>query len=134
MMRNGQSLKKEPVMSLRTIAKQFVELCRQGKNFDVMRTMYAPNIVSVEGDGKETAGQQPVIKKSEGWVSDKTFNGETVAGPFYNGANPDQFVVYFTLDVTPKATGKRKTLEEVGVYTVKNDKITREQFFYDGEH
>ena len=26
------------------------------------------------------------------------------------------------------------TLEEVGVYTVNGDKITREQFFYDGEH
>jgi ketosteroid isomerase-like protein len=121
-------------MSLRSVANQFVELCRQGKNFDVMRTMYDPNIVSVEGDGKQTAGQGPVIKKSEDWVSDKTFNGETVAGPFYNGANPDQFVVYFTLDITPKVTGKRLTREEVAVYTVKNDKITREQFFYDGEH
>ena len=28
----------------------------------------------------------------------------------------------------------REALEEVGVYTVKNDKITREQFFYDGAH
>ena len=121
-------------MSVRTVASKFVELCRQGKNFDVMRTMYAPDIVSVEGDGKETAGQDPVIKKSEDWVSDKAFNGETVAGPFFNGANPDQFVVFFTLDVTPKATGQRITLEEVGVYTVKNDKITREQFFYDGAH
>src|ERR1700692_3818975 len=96
--------------------------------------LYAAKIVAVEGDGKETAGQDPVIKKSEDWVSDKTFNGETVAGPFFNGANPDQFVVFFTLDVTPKATGKRITLEEVAVYTVKNDKITREQFFYDGAH
>jgi hypothetical protein len=122
-------------MSVQTVAKKFVELCRAGKNFDVMHTLYSPTIVSVEGDGKETAGQRPVIKKSEDWVSDKTFNGETVAGPFYNGANPDQFVVYFTLDVTPKATGKRITLEEVGVYTVnKEDKITREQFFYDGKH
>src|ERR1700691_2105262 len=74
-------------MSVRTVASKFVELCRQGKNFDVMRTMYAPDIVSVEGDGKETAGQNPVIKKSEDWVSDKTFNGETVAGPFFNGAH-----------------------------------------------
>ncbi len=121
-------------MSVRTVGQKFVELCRQGKNFDVMKTMYDPNIVSVEGDGKETKGQQPVIKKSEDWVSDKEFHGETVAGPFFNGANPDQFVVYFTLDITPKATGKRKTIDEVGVYTVKNDKITREQFFYDGEH
>jgi SnoaL-like domain len=121
-------------MSVQTVGRKFVELCNQGKNFDVMHTMYSPDIVSVEGDGKETAGQGPVIKKSEVWVSDKTFNGETVAGPFFNGANPDQFVVYFTLDVTPKATGKRITLQEVGVYTVKNDKITREQFFYDGVH
>jgi hypothetical protein len=127
-------LGKEQIVSVQTVAGKFVELCRQGKNFDVMRTMYAPDIVSVEGDGKETTGQGPVIKKSEDWVSDKTFHGETVAGPFYNGATPDQFVVYFTLDITPKATGKRTTLEEVGVYTVKNDLITREQFYYDGEH
>src|SRR6201996_1016102 len=106
------------MMSVQTVGHQFVELCRQGKNFDVMRTMYAANIVSVEGDGKQTAGQQPVIKKSEDWVSDKVFNGETVAGPFFNGANPDQFAVYFTLDVTLKATNKRITLEEVGIYTV----------------
>jgi len=122
-------------MSVQTVARSFVELCRQGKNFDVMRTLYAPNIVSVEGDGKQTTGQGEVIRKSEDWVSDKTFHGETVAGPFFNGANPDQFAVYFTLDITPKATGQRITEEEVAVYTVnQDDKITREQFFYDGEH
>ena len=52
-------------MSVRSVANQFVDLCRQGKNFDVMRTMYAPDIVSVEGDGRQTAGQGPVIKKSD---------------------------------------------------------------------
>ena len=57
------------------------------------------------------------------------------SGPFFNGANPDQFTVFFTLDVTPKATGKRITLEEVAIYTVnKRDQITREQFFYEGAH
>lgn len=122
-------------MSIQTVAHKFVELCRQGKNFDVMRNMYAPDIVSVEGNGEETHGQHPVITKSENWVSDKTFHGETVAGPFFNGANPDQFAVYFTLDITPKSTGKRITLEEIGVYTVnRNDQITREQFFYEGSH
>lgn len=122
-------------MSVETVAHKFVELCRQGKNFDVMRTMYAPDIVSVEGDGKQTAGQQAVIKKSEDWVSDKIFHGETVAGPFFNGANPDQFVVYFTLDITIKATNQRLTRDEVGIYTVnRSDKISREQFFYDGDH
>jgi len=120
-------------MSLQSVAKQFVEMCNQGKNFDVMKTMYSPDIVSVEADGKETHGQGPVIKKSEVWVSDKEFHGEKVLGPYFNG--PNQFAVHFTLDITPKATGKRISLYEVAVYTVnKDDKITREQFFYDGEH
>ena len=120
-------------MSLKSIASQFVELCNQGKNFDVMRTMYAPDIVSVEGDGRETVGQTPVIKKSEVWQADNAIHSEKVRGPFFNGGN--QFAVYFTFDLTRKATGKRETIEEVGLYTVnRDDKITREQFFYDGQH
>lgn len=119
-------------MSLQTTARTFVELCNQGKNFDVMRTMYAPDIVSVESDGKETAGQMPVIHKSEVWQGNNNVRSEKVRGPFFNG--PNQFAVHFTFEVTRKASGKPVTLEEVGVYTVKDDKITREQFFYDGEH
>jgi hypothetical protein len=120
-------------MSVKSIAGRFVELCSQGKNFDVMRTMYAPDIVSIEGDGAQTAGQQPVIHKSEVWQANNTIHGEKVRGPFFNG--PNQFAVHFTFDITRKGTGKRETIEEVGVYTVnKDDKITREQFYYDGEH
>ena len=121
-------------MTLQATARKFVDLCNQGKNFDVMRTMYAPDIVSVEADGKETKGQQPVIQKSEKWGSNNNVHSEKVDGPFFNGSTPGQFAVHFTFDVTRKATGKRVTVEEVGLYTVgKDDKITREQFFYDGE-
>ena len=127
------AFQKEPVMSIQATARKFVELCNQGKNFDVMRTMYANDIVSVEGDGKETAGQQPVIRKSEIWQGNNTIHSETVRGPFFNGGN--QFAVHFTFDVTRKASGERGSIEEVGLYTVgRDDKITREQFFYDGEH
>jgi hypothetical protein len=35
---------KELSMSVQTVAHKFVELCRQGKNFDVMRTMYAATV------------------------------------------------------------------------------------------
>jgi hypothetical protein len=108
-----------------------VELRDQGKNFDVMHAMYAPDIVSVGASGEETVGKTPVIQKSEHWQANNTIGGEKVCGPFFN--DPHQFAVHFTFDVTPKATGQRITLEEVGVYAVKDDKITREQFFYDGE-
>jgi hypothetical protein len=125
-------------MSLQSIAKQFVELCNQGKNFDVMEAMYAPDIVSVEASGEEVAGKRPVIDKSRRWAAANTINGEKVRGPFFDAATDasgrscGQFAVHYTWDVTPKATGQRTTLEEVGVYTVTNDQITREQFYYEG--
>jgi hypothetical protein len=36
--------------------------------------------------------------------------------------------------MTRKRTNERISFEEIGVYTVKGDKIAREQFFYGGEH
>jgi len=118
-------------MSIRTLAKQFVDLCNQGKNFDVMRSMYAEDIVSVESGGNETKGKTPVIQKSEKWAANVTIHGETVRGPFFHG--PNRFAVIFNFDVTQKATGKRAVQEEVAVYTVNgDDKITREEFFNEG--
>ena len=120
-------------MTLQATARTFVQMCNELKNFDVMRTMYAPDIVSVEGDGAETVGRQPVIRKSEVWQANNTIHSERVRGPFLNG--PGQFAAHFTFDVTRNATGKREAIEEVGVYTVDAaGRITREQFFYDGEH
>ena len=109
-----------------------MELRDQGKNFGVMHAMYAPDIVSIEPSGEQTTGKTPVIKKSEYWHAQNTIGGKRVLGPFFNG--PNQFAVHFTFEVTPKASGQRIPFEEVGVYTVKNDQITHEQFFYDGEH
>src|SRR5688572_27862921 len=129
-------------MSLQTVATRFVELCNQGKNFDVMEAMYAPDIVSVEASGEEVAGKRPVIEKSRRWQANNTVTGERVRGPFFDRTNgggatgarsSGQFAVHFTFDVTPKSTGRPVRLEEVGVYTVKDDKITREQFYYEGE-
>lgn len=119
-------------MSLQSVATQFVELCNQGKNFDVMKTMYADNIVSVEAGGNETAGKEAVIQKSATWAAGLELHGEKVTGPYYNGKS--QFAVTFEFDVTPKSTGVRQTQKEVGVYTVgPDDKITREVFYYEGK-
>ena len=83
-------------MSLQTLAHQFVDLCNQGKNFDVMEMMYAPDIVSVEAEGQQWAGKGPVIQKSRDWAKVNTFHGEQVRGPYLNGdpnANSGQFTV-----------------------------------------
>lgn len=117
-------------MSIQALATRFVELCNQAKNFDVMREMYADDIASVEFGGHVTTGKQAVIQKSERWASTTEIHGEVCRGPFFDGN--DRFAVTFEFDVTPKATGKRQKQEEVGLYTVKDGKIVREEFLNGG--
>ena len=122
-------------MSVETVAGKFMELVKQGKHFEVMRGMYSADMVSVEGDGKETVGKEPVIRKSEIWQGNNNIHGQKLLGPFYCGdpnASAGRFAVYLSLEYTPKAGGERRTQEEVGLYTVKGEQITREEFFYDG--
>ena len=122
-------------MSVRTIAGKFMDLCNQGKHFEVMRTMYSADMVSVEGNGKETVGKEAVIHKSEVFQGNNAITGQDLRGPFFCGdasASSGQFSVYTSITFTPKAGGKQQTHEEVGLYTVKNDMITREEFFYNG--
>src|SRR3954453_471359 len=92
-------LEEGAVVSLQTIGHQFVEWCNQGRNFDVMRAMYAPDIVSVEASGEQTAGKTPVIQKSERGQAPNPGGSEMVRGPYFFGA--DQFAVHYTFGVTP---------------------------------
>jgi len=122
-------------MSVETVARKLIQLCNDGKHFEVMRTMYAPEMVSVEGDGRETVGKEAVIRKSEIFQGDNAIMSQDLRGAFFCGdpsASSGRFAVYSSITFVPKAGGARQTHEEIGLYTVKNDAITREEFFYDG--
>jgi hypothetical protein len=123
-------------MSVETVALRFVELCNLGKHFEVMRTMYAPEMVSVEGDGTETVGKEPVIRKSEVFQGSNAILSQEIRGAFFCGdptASSGRFAVYTSIGFAPKAGGDRVTHEEVGLYTVRDGLITREEFFYVGQ-
>lgn len=122
-------------MSVRAIAEKYIDLCNQGKHFEFMHALYAPEMVSVEGDGREYVGKDPVIRKSEVFQGNHTIHSQHIRGPFFCGdadADSGRFSVHTTLEFSPKAGGRRVTHEEVGLYTVKNGLVTREEFFYDG--
>jgi hypothetical protein len=122
-------------VSVRTIAAKFMELCAQGKHFDFMRTFYGPEMVSVEGDGREFVGKEKVIHKSEVFQGSNTIHSQDLRGPFFCGdanASSGRFGVYTSIEFSPKTGGKREKHDEVGIYTVKHDIVTREEFFYDG--
>lgn len=120
-------------MNTMEIARKLVELCRQGKNMEALETLYANDAVSVEPVAmpdmqQEAKGPAAIKGKGEWWVANHEVHSAAVTGPWPHG---DRFVVGFQYDVTNKPSGKRMQMEEAGLYTVRNGKIVREEFFYD---
>lgn len=119
-------------MSITQIGNELVNLCREGKNLEAIEKFYSPDIVSVEamdmpGIGQTQRGIEAVKGKNKWWTENHEVHSGEVTGPFPNG---DRFIVLFKFDVTPKQSGQRMTMEEVGLYTVANGKIVKEEFFY----
>jgi len=121
-------------MKTMEIAQKMVDLCRQGKNLEALNTLFADDVVSVEAvampgtPSRESKGLAAVKGKGEWWVANHEIHSATVTGPW---PHDDRFIVGFQYDVTNKPSGQRMKLDEAGLYTVKNGKIVREEFFYD---
>ncbi len=110
------------------IGKRLVDLCKQRKNMDAIETLYAPEVVSVEPRGgpdfpARIEGIDGVRRKNDWWHQNHEVHKADVAGPWANG---DKFVVEFKYDVTGKGgpmAGKRMTMQEAALYTVRDGKI-----------
>jgi len=117
-------------MSTQEVAERVVELVRQQAWYKALDTLYDKEIVSVEasaseGESVEKRGIDQVRGKIDWWLNAMEVHSFTAKGPF---VAHDRFVVQYDADVTEKNSKKRFQLSEVGVYTVKNGKIVREEF------
>lgn len=116
------------------IANQLVAYCREGKDDQGLNELYAENTVSVESapmpdaDSAEMQGLNAIRGKHEWWNNAMEVHSASVEGPFLHGEN--RFGVIFAMDTTNKETKERSQLKEVGVYTIDNGKIVREEFYY----
>jgi hypothetical protein len=117
-------------MTIADLAKDFTELLKQGKDEAAASKYNADDIVSyeaMEGPMAVSEGKAALKQKSDWWRANHEVHGASVEGPFVNG---DQFAVRIKYDITPKESGKRITMDEVGVYTVKDGKVVAERFYY----
>jgi SnoaL-like domain len=116
-------------MSTEEVAKKVMELTRKQSWYEALDTLYDDDVVSVEASGMggspETRGKQGVRGKIDWWVNAMEVHSFDAKGPF---VAHDRFVVQFDADVTDKNSKERRQLSEVGVYTVNNGKIVREEF------
>jgi len=114
-------------MAAKDVGQGLVELCKRGAFEEAINKYYHGSIVSVEpmGEPREVSGIEAVLGKLAWWHENFEVHSATTEGPYVNG---DEFAVVFKLDTTMKATGERSSMEEVAVYTVKDDKIVHERF------
>jgi ketosteroid isomerase-like protein len=118
-----------------TVGKKLIELCRAGKEMEAIDTLYSPNIVSIEAMSSPTMpakseGIQAIKGKAEWWRANHEVHKAEAEGPYPHG---DRFIVHFKYDITAKAgpmAGKRFTMDETALYTVKDGKVVHEEFFY----
>jgi ketosteroid isomerase-like protein len=114
------------------VAKKYVSLCKEGKFDECLNALFAPNAVSVEagappGQERTAKGLDAIKAKGKWWTDNHTVHKAEVSGPY---PHDNRFAVRFVFDITNKPTNKRMTMDEVGLFTVENGKITREEFFY----
>ena len=117
-------------MSTEEVAKKLVEYCRKSEWMKAIDDLYAKDIISVEAQAMENMpaemrGIDQVRGKTEWWEKQMEVHSAKVTGPF---VARDTFVVQFDVDVTDKASKKRMQMSEVGIYTVKDGKVAREEF------
>ena len=118
-------------MATTEVAQGLVSLCKQGQYMEAITKYYSDDIVSVEAmsDPAEMRGIEAVKGKTQRFEEMMEVHSAKVEGPY---VNEDTFAVRFILDATDKSSGKRMNMDEIAVYTVKNDKIVHEQFLYGG--
>ena len=121
-------------MNTMDIANKMIALCREGKNLEALDTLFANDVVSVEAGGppgmnREANGLAAVKGKGEWWVANHEVHSALITGPW---PHDDRFIVGFKYDVTNKPSGTRMVMDEVGLYTIRDGKIVREEFFYAG--
>lgn len=95
----------------------------------IERKYWSPKIVSIEGVGVSMGwhGAKAARAKGEEWMKDNIVHSATAEGPYVGATG---FAVKYTMDVETKSTGQRKTMVEVGVYSVLKGKIVQEEFMY----
>lgn len=122
-------------MTATEIAKKYFAFVKEHQNEKCLAELFANDAVSVEAGGppgmdRTSKGIEAIAAKGKWWMDNHTIHKAEVFGPY---PHDNRFAVRFLYDVTNKPSGKRMTMDEVGLFTVENGKIVREEFFYTTE-
>jgi hypothetical protein len=119
-------------MTTYEIGKKYVALIREGRREECLSTLFSQDAVSVEavelpGRERTAKGLGALRAKRKFFLDNNEVHRDELFGPY---PHDDRFAVRFVFEVTFKPTGERRTRDEVGLFTIVDGKIAREEFFY----
>lgn len=109
------------------LGKTLVELFNQNKADEWIKGVWSRDVESIEGTGQVARGRDQILAKWDWWTNNHEVLGASAEGPYVGATG---FAVKFQLNVKDKSTGNDMNMTEVAVYSVKDGKITREEFMY----
>ena len=121
-------------MSVKEIGTKLVALCREDKNLECIDSLYAEDVESIEagetqgGFARVTRGKGAVRAKNVKWGDEQESTRRRWRGRIRTATTGSRCA---SLTTSPQGERQRFLMDEVAVFTVKNQKIVKEEFFYD---
>jgi len=118
----------EQAMDTKALGEAVVEhVNADGDDKELWARHWSDSCVSVEGDGKVYEGIEALKAKYDWFFGAFTVHSCRASGPY---VGPSGFAVHYEIDVEAKdGSMPRMQMQEVGVYTVENGKVVREEFW-----
>ncbi len=118
-------------MTTQEVANRLVELCREGKYEQAVKELYAPEIVSVEPEGvpnRTVKGFKAIAEKGAKFEAMlEKINTTVITDPI---VAEHFFSIGMLMNVQMKGVPVAIDMDEICVYTVRDGKIVKEEFFY----
>lgn len=115
------------------LGQAFVKAMQDREGISSVDELYAKEAESIEAVVPPNryvriAGGRGAIKaKREDWLKSYEIHSLDADGPYVHP--PNRFAIRFEAQVSEKATGQKKILREIAIYSVEDGKIVREEFF-----
>jgi len=121
------------MQSLAEIANDYASLMAAGETLAAAEKYWASDIIVLEptksgSNGPAIAmGKSAALARLTRWLEANVVSEMLIDGPFITG---DQFALFIDMEITHRATGKREPFSEIATYTVHDEHIVEERFFY----
>lgn len=120
-------------MSIDQLASDFAHLLLSGRSVEATEKYWAEDIVRIlparqpPGAPRRATGYAAARANLLEWIGTSDVGELAIDGPFVTG---NVFALFIDMEIADPATGIREPFSEIAVFTVRDQKIVEERYFY----